>query len=301
MTEPLTFLNGRILPQSQAHLALNDAGFVFGATVTDLCRTFRHRLYRWPDHLTRFRRSCESAYLSVPLADAAITERAEALVAHHAGLIDVQDDLALVVFATPGPIGYYLGQEISVGAQPTFGMHTFSLPLARYRPWVEQGVMLATPSVRAVPADCIDPHIKQRSRLHWWLAEQEVRRTHPGAQPLLLDQQGNVTETASSNLLLVKDGTLVSPPGDGILEGVSLGVVARLCERLGIPLAYRPIALDDCYAADEALLTCTTYCLAGVRQVNERLLPWPGPMLRRLLEAWSAAVGVEIHRQILGG
>ena len=39
MTEPLASLNGRLLPQSEAHLALNDAGFVFGATVTDLCRT----------------------------------------------------------------------------------------------------------------------------------------------------------------------------------------------------------------------------------------------------------------------
>jgi branched-chain amino acid aminotransferase len=301
MTEPLAFLNGRFLRQAQATLALNDAGFVFGATVTDLCRTFRHRLYRWPEHLARFRRSCASAYLDLPLDDLAITQKAEELVAHNAALLDANSDLALVLFATPGPIGYYLGQTTAAGEQPTFGMHTFPLPFARYRPWIEHGIALATPSVRAVPAVCVDPHVKQRSRMHWWLAEQEVRRTHPGAQPLLLDLEGNVTETASANFLLVRDGMLISPPHDSILEGISLGVVSELAARLGVQVASRPISLDECYGADEALLTCTTYCIASVRQINERALAWPGPMLRRLLEAWNADVGLDIHQQILTG
>jgi branched-chain amino acid aminotransferase len=317
MSEPLAFLNGNLVPQSKVHLALNDAGFVFGATITDLCRTFRHRLYRWGDHLARFRRSSESAYFQLPLDDKTITQRADELVAHNAALIDANDDLALVLFATPGPIGYYLGNfpppdpksansERKRGDDPgadhepsTFGMHTFPLPFARYRPWIKDGVILATPSVRAMPAVCVDPHIKQRSRMHWWLAQQEVSRTHPGAQALLLDLDGNVTETASSNFLLVKDSALVSPQRDGILDGISLGVVTELAAKLGIPMRFRQIGLDECYAAEQAILTCTSYCIAGVRQINDRAIPWPGPMLQRLAEAWSAAVGVEIHRQIL--
>ena len=312
MTEPLAFLNGRLLPQSQASLALNDAGFVFGATVTDLCRTFRHRLYRWPEHLARFRRSCQLAYLDVPFDDAAITQQAEELVTHNTTLLDANQDLALVMFATPGPVGFYLGQSIAAGEQPTFGMHTFPLPFARYRPWIENGVVLATPNVRQVPSACVDPHIKQRSRLHWWLAEQEVRRKYPSpptplpqgerganAQPILLDLDGNVTETASSNFLLVKDGTIVSPPLESILDGISLKVVMELCGRLGIPFVQRSISLDECYVADELLVTCTSYCLAGVTQLNGHAIPWPGPMLRRLLDAWSADVGVDIHGQIL--
>jgi branched-chain amino acid aminotransferase len=295
MSEPLAFLNGRLLPQSQAHLALNDAGFVFGATITDLCRTFRHRLYRWPEHLARFRFGCQSAFIEVPLDDAAITRTAEELVAHNAAMLDATGDLALVLFATPGPIGYYLGQVISAGEQPTFSMHTFPLPFVRYRPWIEHGVWLATPSVRAVPAVCIDPHIKQRSRMHWRLAHKQVPAE---AQALLLDLDGNVTETASANFLLARDGTLISPPRASILEGLSLGVVSELAAKIGIPMAYRPISLEECYAADEALLTCTTFCLAGVRRINDRDLPWPGPTLRRLLEAWNAEVGIDIHQQI---
>jgi branched-chain amino acid aminotransferase len=299
MTEPAAFLNGRMVPQSQAHLALNDAGFVFGATVTDLCRTFRQRIYRWPDHLARFRGGCRSAYLDVPLDDATVTQRAEELVAHNAALIGANQDLALVLFATPGPVGFYLGQEVAAGEQPTFGMHTFVLPFNRCRSWIEQGVLLATPRVRQIPTDCVDPRIKQRSRMHWWLAAEEVRRRQAEALPLLLDRDDCVTETASANFLLVKKGAIFSPPPDSILGGISLRVVAELCARLAIPLEYRSISLEECYAADEALLTCTSYCLAGVRQINERVITWPGPMLRRLLPAWNAEVGIDIHRQIL--
>jgi branched-chain amino acid aminotransferase len=299
MTEPLAFLNGRLLPQAQAQLALNDAGFIFGATVTDLCRTFRHRLYRWPDHLARFRRSCQLTYIDVPFDDAFITQQADELIAHNANLVDANQDLALVLFATPGPVGYYLGQPTAAGEQPTFGMHTFPLPFVRYRPWIEQGIRLATPSVRQVPAACVNPHIKQRSRIHWWLAEQEVRRNNSGAQALLIDLAGNITETATSNFLLVKNNTIVSPPFENVLDGISLKVVMELCGRLRIPFGQRNILLDECYAADELLLTCTSYCLAGVAQLNGCAIPWPGPMLRRLLEAWNAEVGVDIHGQIL--
>jgi branched-chain amino acid aminotransferase len=297
MTEPLAFLNGTLLPQSEASIALNDAGFVFGATVTDLCRTFRHRLYRWPDHLARFRQSCQLADIGLALSDTEITRRAHELVAHNAALIDADRDLALVLIATPGRIGYYLGQTTEMGVDPTFAMHTFPLPFAHYRSLIQLGAFLKTPPIRQIPAACVDPRIKHRSRMHWWLARRY--ETESNVKTLLLDMDGNVTETASSNFLIVKNGAIVSPPPESVLGGISLKVVAELCGRLGIPMIYRPISLDECYMADEALLTCTSYCLAGVGQINQRVIPWPGPMLKRLHEAWSADVGIDIHQQIV--
>jgi branched-chain amino acid aminotransferase len=132
--------------------------------------------------------------------------------------------------------------------------------------------------------------------MHWYLASKEA---YPD-QALLLDMNGNVTETASANFLIVKDGVIISPPRECILDGISLKVVGELCAGLGIPMEYRPIGLDECYAADEALLTCTSYCIVGVNRINRRPIPWPGPMLNRLLEAWNAEVGIDIHGQIRG-
>src|SRR5437588_6550128 len=100
MTTPLAYLNGDFRPQSEAQLPLHDAGFVWGATVTDLCRTFRHRLFRLSDHLDRFRDSCRRARVSLDANDEQLTAIAEQLVAHNASLIGDNDDLALVMFAT---------------------------------------------------------------------------------------------------------------------------------------------------------------------------------------------------------
>lgn len=301
MDGPLALLDGHLIPQAQAQLPLHDAGFVLGATVTDLCRTFGHRLYRWEDHLARFRVSCSLTYIDVPLTDDAIGARARQLVEHNVRLIPPSDDLALVLFATPGPIGYYLGEPGGLGeGRATFGMHTFPLPFARYRPLFERGAWLAVPAVRHVNASAVDRQIKQRSRLHWWLAENEVRQSHPGAQALLLDDEDHVTETASSNFLIVKDGVIVTPPAPSVLPGVSLKVLKELSAELDIRWEERQLTLEDCHAADEALLTCTSYCLAGVSRLHDQAMAWPGPVYQRLLARWSQAVGVDVAGQIRG-
>ena len=299
--EPLALLNGEFLPQAQATLALNDAGFVFGATVTDLCRTFRQQPYLWAEHLARFRQSCRATHIAVPYSDDDVTRWAMYLAAHNGDLLGPDRELCVVLFATPGPVGYYLGQPGGVGEQPpTFGMHTFPLRFARYRHLVAEGAQLVIPGVRHVPGFCVDRRVKQRSRMHWWLAEVEARRLQPGAQALLLDESGHLTETAAANLLLVRQGTLLSPPRDRILEGISLGVVRNLAARLALPLRFEPLTPYDALTADEALLTSTPYCLVGVRRLQDVTFPCPGPVTRRLLQAWNEEVGLDIHRQILG-
>jgi branched-chain amino acid aminotransferase len=300
MTEPLAFCNGRFVPQSQAVLPLNDAGFVLGATVTDLCRTFRQSPYRLDDHLARFRASCTAACIPQPVADRELARLAEELLVHNAPLAGPEGELAVVFLATPGPIGYYLGDPGGPGdGPPTLIVHTFPLPFARYRSLFEQGAALVVPATRHVAASSVDPRIKQRSRLHWWLADRQVRQQQPGANALLLDQEGHLTETAAANFLLVQSGSVISPPRGSILGGISLQVVRELCGQLGIPFAELPLTLADARQADEALLCGTSFCLTGVSSLQGHQYTWPGPVFRRLLGGWSASVGVDIEQQIL--
>jgi branched-chain amino acid aminotransferase len=300
---PLAYLNGRFLPQSEAHLTLHDAGFVWGATVTDLCRTFAHRPFRLPDHLRRFRQSCELAYIPLNLSADELTAIAEQIVAHNAALVPPGGDLAIVFFATPGPIGYYLGEPGGPGdGPPTLGVHTFPLPFARYHRLIRDGAVLVVPATRHVPVDCVDPRIKQRSRISGWIADQEARQIEPNASALLLDADGFVTETVAANFLLVGDGAVLSPPRDAILNGVSLQVVEELCGALDIPFVETPLNLEDCRNAEEVMLAGTSYCLAGVRLLAAQAKSFrysPGPIRRRLLDEWSRRVGVDIEQQIL--
>jgi branched-subunit amino acid aminotransferase/4-amino-4-deoxychorismate lyase len=229
-----------------------------------------------------------------------LTNLAHDLVARNASPLLPEQDLALVLLATPGPVGYYSGQAGGAGdGEPTFAMHTFVLPFARYRRLFEEGAALVVPSTRHVPAVCVDPRLKQRSRLHWWLAEREAQRIEPGAAALLLDLNGHVTETAAANFLIVRGGVVVSPPRHSILGGISLQVVEELCGELGVPFEERTLAVHDCLNADEAMLASTPYCLAGVRRFNGAELPWPGEVYQRLLAAWGERVGLDIRGQIL--
>jgi branched-chain amino acid aminotransferase len=293
----LAYLNGRFLPQEEAGLSLHDAGFVFGATVTDFCRTFQHRLFRVQDHVARFRQSCKLARIPQPIPNEEITLMAEELTSRNVGLLKPEQDLVLIMFATPGPVAHYAGQGNSSG--PTLGMHTFPLPKARYAPLFQDGAHMVVPATRQVPTSSIDPRIKHRSRLHWWIASQEAQEIEKGTWALLLDTNGYVTDTAAASFLIAKDGTVYSPPRSSILAGISLQTTEEICRELGIEFRERPITIDDCRQADEALLTGTAFCLAGVSRINGMRIPWPGPLLEKLLQAWNQRVGLDIPAQIL--
>src|SRR5262249_6928805 len=78
------YLNGRFVPLAEAALPLHDAGFVFGATVTDLVRTFHGRPFRLADHVERFRSSCDLCRVPQPLPDERLIAVAGELLARNA-------------------------------------------------------------------------------------------------------------------------------------------------------------------------------------------------------------------------
>jgi branched-chain amino acid aminotransferase len=283
MSEAIAYYDGRLVPESEARLPVQNPGVVRGAMASDFVRTFRHRLFRLPDHLVRFRASC--AYLGIPLvADEELTRAAEEVVAHNAAQVGEHAELVLILLATPGP---------------TLILYTYPLSTTPYAIFFQTGARLVVPPTRQVPAACIDPRVKHRSRLHWWRAQLEVRRIEPGAQALLQDLNGHVTETALANFLIVRDGQVLTAPRSSVLNGVSLQVTQELCAELGLAFEERPLTLVDCRTADEALLTGTAFCLAGVSRLDGTALPWPGPVTEALAAAWSRYVGLDYRRQIL--
>lgn len=300
MASPLTYLNGRFLPFAEASLPLHDAGFVSGATIVDNCRTFRHKPFRWADHLARFRRDCEACDVPLEATDETITAAAEELISHNAKLLPPGGELQLVTFATPGPLGFYLGSDAN--GSPTLGMLTYPLPFARYRRFFTEGVTLATVGHQLVDGDAIlSPTIKHRSRMAWWMAEQIARRPPhpPGAVALLLDgPAGSITETSFANFLCVIDDTIVVPPLERVLDGISLRVTRELC-RGWMPVHEAPLPLSKIANMSEAMLTGTGFGIAGVKWIDGFELNWPRPVFQRLLAAWNDLVGLDIAEQFM--
>lgn len=300
--EPLVYIRGQMVPASQAKLSIYDQGIVLGATVTDLARTYRHRPFRLDDHLVRFYESCKYARLMPAISLAETRDVSLELIRHNAQELRPEEDLAIIWFITPGENLVYAGAAArTANQQPTFCIHTFPLPFSTWLRFFREGAHVVTPSIRHVPPQCTDPKIKCRSRMHWWLADQEVRLVDPLAVTLLLDLDGNVTETGGSNFLIVKAGTVISPTARNILRGISRQNVIELCATLQIPFVERDIQVHDVINADEAWLTTSPYAIAPVTKINGVGIAdgKPGPMFRRIAAAWSEQVGIDILEQIL--
>lgn len=293
----VAYHNGQIRPLEEVSLALNDAGFVFGATVTDLCRTFHRRPFRLPDHLSRFRQSAQLAHVPLAVSDVELEETVNTLLELNGRNLPSFGELIIVFVATPGPLAHVIGQkEPPIGAQATLIVYVYPLPFWRYAPLIRQGAVLKTSPIRQISAESISPQIKQRSRLHWWIAD---RSAPSGSLALLLDEQGFVTETSTANFVVVRHGCVLTPRRQKVLHGVSLAVVMELCQQLGVPWIETDLRPDDCYGATEAWLCSTPYCLAPVAEIDDRPLSCPGPVYERILNLWSATVGLDIRSQIL--
>lgn len=327
MTGPLAYLNGTFLPFAAAGLPLHDAGFVSGATVVDNARTFRHRLFRWPDHLARFRRDCATCYVPLEATDEQLTAAAEELVAHNAKLLPPGGELQLVTFATPGPLGFYVG---GANGPPTLGMATYPLPFGRYRAFFTEGVTLALAGVQSAGMyDLLPPQVKHRSRLHWHIASRtladprsdcrwmlEPPATHPSVVPVVCSELNGAADTAVGGILAVFGRKVIAQ--SWVQDSISARVVGELCASVGLTFApdktlamgrfTRPPLPEEEASKfpqpSELLLAGTGFCLAGVRRFGFRDrcrdFPWPGPVFAQLLAAWSDLVGLDIAGQFTG-
>jgi len=295
------YLNGQVIPASQASLQVYDAGFVLGVTVAEQVRTFAGRLFRLEQHLARLTRSLEIVGIDPGVTMLELEKAAIDLAERNHALLDEGDDLGLSIFVTPGPYSTMAAvAEQPDKAGPTVCMHTYPLPFHLWADKYDHGQSLVVSDVKQVPATCWPPELKCRSRMHYYLADNEARQVRPDARALLLDCDGCVLEASTANIIIYnRDEGIVSPPKEKILPGVSVGMVAELAANLGVPFLHRHVSVDDVFQADEVMLCSTSPCVWPVVNVDGRTIAYgrPDEMCTKLLAAWSNAVGVDIPAQ----
>lgn len=302
MNEPVVYLNGQMVPASQASVKIYDGGVVIGATATECTRTFKRKLYRIEDHVARLFRSLKYMRIDIGMSREEMVRISEEICARNAALLRPEEELGLIHFVTPGEFKVYAGSAAGgPPPKPTVCVHTFPMPLYLWADFFRAGAHVVTPSIRHIPPQCIDPKMKYRSRMHWFLADGESHLVDPKAVTLLLDLDGNVTECSGSNFLIAKDGAVCSPTTRNILPGISRQVVMEMCADLAIPFVERDMQVHDVVNADEAFLSTTPYCLAPVTRINGIPIGSgkPGPMFRRLITRWSDLAGLDIVAQVL--
>ncbi len=156
-----------------------------------------------------------------------------------------------------------------------------------------------TTNARNVPPQVLDSRVKNRSRLHFFLAKREALAKDPDAFALLFDVEGYISEATGANFFIVSDNTLYTPTARNILIGISRQTVIELAGKLNLPVKEVDLNLYDVYNANEAFFTTSSYCILPISQVNGVKIrgKMPGIWTSRLLNAWSEIVGVDIVKQ----
>jgi branched-chain amino acid aminotransferase len=291
MDKITVFLNVAWIPNSELHIAVDDAGFLLGATVTERLRTFGGKVFRLAEHIERLSNSLQIVGLDSDKICTDIETAIPEFIRRNNALIDAADDWSIVAFATPGVAG---------AGQPTVCVHGFPLPFKSWASQYETGVPAIISTIRQIPANSMPPELKCRSRMHFYLADREAAASQPGARAIILDQDGFIAEGTTANLVAFrKDEGFISPPHDNILLGVSLGVVEELAAKINVPFVTRRLTVDELCSADEALLTSTSICALPIVECNGHPIAdsKPGPTYRRLLSAWNDLVGLNIADQ----
>lgn len=257
MTGPEIWLNGRFVAAEDAVVSVFDRGFRTGEGVFETFRSYGGHVFRLDAHLDRAYDGAATLGFTPPDRDqvrAAVTATAQR---RHER---VPGDAVLRLTMTPGridPSTAFPGRPVG---DPTVVVSAHPLEVD---PSIhEHGVAVAT-----VPYARELPHVKAVSYLAASLARAQARAA--GAAEALLTDGDHVLEGAGSNVFVVREGTLLTPPVDqGILDGVTRRVVLEVARAGGVPVTERALTLDEVKGADEVFLTATTREVVPVVRVD---------------------------------
>ena len=296
----VVYLNGEIVPESEALIPFRDRGFRYGDAVFDMTRTFGHRIFRLQEHIDRFYKSLRYTQIESGISPAKMIAITEEVLERNLHLLEADDD-------------YWVGQRISRGVDvpggdisshdgPTVIVECTPLPLKARARVFRDGIDVIVPSVRRTPPDALSPNAKTHNYLNLVMGDLEVKARDAEAWAVTLDVNGNLCEGMGSNIFIVRDGALITPLTKYVLPGISRQTVIDMAGELGIPAREDDVALYDAYTADEIFLSSTSLCMCGVRTINGVTIgdgALPGPITKKLMDAYAAHVDFDFEAQYL--
>ena len=298
--DPIVYLNGELVPLSEARVPVLDRGFIFGDGIYEVAPLyaplFEHQggrtAFRLPQHLARLARSLGKIGIANPFDDAGWRELIERLVAANEaqGALPAKQDAIAYIQVTRGVAKR--GHAFPAGIQPTvFLMVTpLHLPDAAQR---AQGVSC----VSAEDRRWLNCDIKSVSLLGNVLMAQYAAEND--AFETIQFRDGMLTEGSSSNVWMVKDGVLSAPPrSHKILEGIRYGLIEELTGEYGIRFEAREITEAELRGADEIIVSSATKEVLPVTRLDGQPVGAgkPGAVFAALYAAYQRAKAKEAQQ-----
>lgn len=277
--DSIVYLNGETLRLGDARISVLDRGFIFGDGIYDVVPAYNGRAFRMKEHLDRLERSLASIRIQVDLTQADWENLITGLI-RRSGL----GDCMAYIQVTRGVAKR--DHAFPKNAKPT----VFCMVAPMVRPDAtqrEQGLSaVSIPDLRWLRCE-----IKSTSLLGNVLAKQAA--IDAGVDEVLQFRDGFLSEGASCNIWIAKDGVLMAPPRSNlILEGIRYSLLEELAEQAGVPFKAAAISEDDVNNADEIMMTSATKEILPVTQYNGKPVGSgkPGPVYETLRKGYDEVI-----------
>jgi len=299
----VVYHNGVLVPENQAKVSIYDSALMFGDMVFEMTRSFNKEQFRLREHIDRLYAGIKILRIPVQMTPDEMERACKETIEANDHLFQEDDEHRLMIDVSRGLLGIYQGIEgLEKGPNVIIADFPLRWTVAGMGGLFDEGINAVISSQRAIPSSLLDPKIKNRSRIHYLMANIEASQVEGDNNwALLLDPDGFVAEGTGDNFFIVKDGVVITPEGRNILRGVSRAyVINELCPALGLSVVEKNIEPYDVYTADEAFMTGTPFCMLPVTSLNGNPigLGAVGGVFHSILSKWSANVGIDIVRQI---
>ncbi|HEY5635792.1 MAG TPA: D-amino acid aminotransferase [Burkholderiales bacterium] len=272
----MVFLNGKFMPIEQAQIPVLDRGFIFGDGVYELVPVYSRVPFRIDEHLARLERSLAEVRITNPYTRAEWREIIRRLAAEQPW-----EDQGIYFQVTRG----VAKRDHAFPANTTPTVFMMSNPLVNPpRELVEQG---------AAGASAVDNRwhrcdIKSISLIGNCLLRQVS--VDAGAVETILFRDGRLTEASASNVFIVREGVVLSPPKSNlILPGITYDVVVELAQAAGMKLEFRDVTEAEVRGADEVWVTSSSKEVLAIVTLDGKSIGdgRPGPLFRRMYQLYQ--------------
>jgi branched-chain amino acid aminotransferase len=293
--ELLVYIDGAFYPKSQAKISVYDHGLLYGDGVFEGMRAYSGSVFKLNEHIDRLFRSAHAIKLAMPLTKQGVIDAVLETLRRNS-LRDAY--IRLVITRGFGDIGVDPRKcpkasviIITEPLLPAFGVEA-----------QEKGISAIITWIRRDRVDATSHEIKSLNYLNSMLAKLEA--FDAGAdEAIMLDTRGFVSEAPTSNLFIVKDDEVATPPPTaGILCGITRATVVEIASKLGLRVTERDITPSELISADEVFLTGTHAEVVPVTKIAERTVGdgKVGAVTRRIVEEFKIVTrdpkhGVQIY------
>lgn len=273
----IVYLNGDFIPIDQAKISVLDRGFLFGDGVYEVIPAYGGRLLRLNEHLQRLQNSLNAIHLQNPLSDQQWKNILQQIMERNEG-----EDQSVYLHVSRG-VAPKRDHAFPAETRPTvFVMSSPLLPVAKQE--LMQGVA-------AITLDDIRWHacnIKATALLANAMLRQQA--IEAGAAEAILIRDGYATEGAASNVFIVLNSVLITPPnGPSLLPGITRDLVLELAQQNGVVCEERAITEKELKQADEIWLTSSTREILPVITLDKQAVGngQCGPLWDRMIDVFQ--------------